>query len=297
MMDAPIDAQVTVHGTGLAVRYRDWGGPTVRAGGGAPALLLHGLASSCRIYDLCAPLLARTRRVVAYDQRGHGETATPEEGYETPTFVADGLGLARALQLETPYIVVGHSWGATVALAWAARAPEQVQAVVLVDGAFFPFREAPGATWEQVAARLAPPDLTGIRFEDMLERTRGSLSFLDEDFRRAYFAAIMHVGPDGSIRARLSRDRHMRIVRSMWDTDVDALVAALRCPALALLAERTVADEEGRALEALRHRMVARLREAQPLLRVRWLPDTMHDVPLQRPTLLAQAIAGMDTRA
>src|SRR5205814_2298064 len=83
------------------------------------------------------------------------------------------------------------------------------------------------------------PDLSGVTFDGLLERTRGSLGFLDETFRRSYFGANMQVGPDGSIRARLPRDKHMRILRTLWDEDVEAAFGALRRPALALLAERT----------------------------------------------------------
>lgn len=296
MAEMPTDGHLITPTTGLDVRYRDWGGPAVGAGGQAPVLLLHGLASTCRIYDLCAPILARTRRVVAYDQRGHGETAKPEDGYRTEMFVADGVGVAQALGLEEPYVVVGHSWGATVALAWAAAQPGRVGGVVLVDGAILPFREAAGATWERVAERLAPPDLSGVAFEALLERSRTTLSFLDERFRRDYFGAIMQILPDGTVRARLPRDKHMRILRTMWDADVDALLSMLRCPALALLARRTRPDAEGQHIEDLRVQMAQRLQRAQPLLQVRWLDDTIHDVPLQRPALLAEAIADLAGR-
>lgn len=292
MAQTPLDGHLTTPTTGLDVYYRDWGGPAPSAGGQAPVVLLHGLASTSYIYDLCAPLLARTRRVVAYDQRGHGETAKPEDGYASATFVADGVDVARALHVEEPYVVVGHSWGASVALHWAVSYPERVRAVVLVDGAIFPFREEPDATWERVAARLTPPDLSGLTFDALLERTRTSLSFLDETFRRSYFEALMQVGPGGSIRARLPRDKHMLIIRTMWDEDADAAFAALRRPALALLAERTPADAAGRRMEEARHRMAERLQQTQPLLQVRWLQDTIHDVPLQRPQLLADAIMG-----
>lgn len=290
MTTEPIDGYVTAPTTGLDVHVRDWGGPSPREGGQSPIVMVHGLASSCHIFDLCAPILALARRVVTYDQRGHGETAKPEDGYDTATFVADGVGLADALGVETPYVVAGHSWGATVGLHWTVRHPDLVHAVVLVDGAIFPFREAPGATWEELSERLTPPDLSSLTFEDLLERTRGSMGFLDETFRRSYFGALMNVSPDGSIRARLSRDKHLRILRTLWDDDVDAAIDALRRPALALLAERAPTDAAGRQMAEPRRRMVERLGTAQPLLHVRWLPDTIHDVPLQRPGLLAELV-------
>src|SRR6266571_453955 len=55
----------------LAIRVRIWSDK------GPPVVLLHGLASSARTWDLVAPLLARRLQVVAVDLRGHGESDKP----------------------------------------------------------------------------------------------------------------------------------------------------------------------------------------------------------------------------
>ena len=94
---------------GLPFHYRDWGGD------GRPVLLLHGLASTCHIWDLVAPLLAEDFRIAAMDQRGHGQSAQVEEGYDFATVLGDAAAMIEHLGWERP-IVVGHSWGADVAL-------------------------------------------------------------------------------------------------------------------------------------------------------------------------------------
>ena len=68
MATQPIDGMVQAGEAGIAIHYRDWGGA------GRPIALVHGLASSARIWDLMAPLLRAAGRVVAFDQRGHGES-------------------------------------------------------------------------------------------------------------------------------------------------------------------------------------------------------------------------------
>ncbi len=287
----PVDRYVTSPTTGIQVHVREWDGPADPDGSARPVILVHGLASSSHIFDLCAPILARTRRVASYDLRGHGETAKPDDGYDIATMVDDGAGIAQAIQIDEPYVVAGHSWGATVALHWTVQHPDHVHATVLVDGAFFAFRDAPDASWERVAQRLAPPVMRGMTLDGLVEHSRGALGFLDDDFRRRYFQALMDVAPDGTIRARLSREHHMRILRAMWDDDVDAAFGALRRPALALLAQRAETDAAAQQMETLRRRMVERIGAAQPLLSVRWLANTIHDIPLQRPKLLAEAIA------
>src|SRR2546430_4870110 len=103
---------------GLRLHYRRWSpakpGPNL-----PPILLLHGLASAARIWDFVAPLLVeRGYTVTALDQRGHGESDKPESGYNFATIIADDMAAMKALDIERP-LVVGHSWGASVALEYA----------------------------------------------------------------------------------------------------------------------------------------------------------------------------------
>src|SRR5690242_7975437 len=137
------DATLTAPTTGLVMQYRDWGG------GGRPILLLHGLASSAHIWELVAPRLRTRGRVVALDARGHGASAKPDEGYDYATIVADLAGALQALSLARP-VVVGHSWGASVALAYAAQ-DATCAGVVLVDGGVVDMQARPDATWEETA--------------------------------------------------------------------------------------------------------------------------------------------------
>src|SRR5579859_6759247 len=122
-----------VSGHGVRLHYRDWGGPTEPVEGQTPQplLLLHGLASASRIWDLTAPLLARQRRVVALDQRGHGLSEKPDDGYDFATIVADDLAAADALGLGQRFAVAGHSWGGNVALELGAAHPVRVSALAL----------------------------------------------------------------------------------------------------------------------------------------------------------------------
>ena len=80
----------------LNVRFLDWGG------GGAPILALHGLASSAHWYDIVAPLLRERFRIVAPDQRGHGQTTNASSGYDWNTLSADLAVVAADLEDEVP---------------------------------------------------------------------------------------------------------------------------------------------------------------------------------------------------
>ena len=68
---------------GMQFHYVDWSGE------GRPIVLLHGLASNSRIWDMVAPILNLRYRVVALDQRGHGDTDKPDHGYEFASVIDD----------------------------------------------------------------------------------------------------------------------------------------------------------------------------------------------------------------
>src|SRR5436305_11878549 len=119
---------------GLRFHSRRWT-PTTAKEGQTALLLLHGLASSLHIWDFVAPVLAsHGYSVIALDQRGHGQSAQPETGYDFATIVADDVAIMQQLGLAR-YAIVGHSWGANVALQYATMYPAEVCALVLVDGA------------------------------------------------------------------------------------------------------------------------------------------------------------------
>src|SRR5262245_42530313 len=155
----------------LHLHYREWSGPEQSAHTTTeplPLVLLHGLASTAHIWDLVAPLLAGERRIVTLDQRGHGLSDKPDDGYDFATIVADDIAALGALQVEDRFAVAGHSWGANVALALAAAHPERVAALALVDGGFGMLRQRPGATWETISQELAPPEFAGTPRETFL---------------------------------------------------------------------------------------------------------------------------------
>src|SRR6266545_2733694 len=183
----------TVQGDrGVRLAVREWpsGGPSI--------LLLHGLASSSHIWDLVAPRLAPRFRVVAYDQRGHGLSGKPSSGYGFDRLVADAAAVIRSLGLRRP-VVVGHSWGANVALQLAWDRAELVSGDVLVDGGFLSMRD--GMDWRTARTTLAPPQLKGMSLEQfragMRTFTRGAVELTPEV--EAVFLSLMRVDRDGNI--------------------------------------------------------------------------------------------------
>lgn len=104
----------------------------VDLGSGPPVVLLHGFASSVEIWSGLIPVLARRHRVIAVDLKGFGWTDRPEGDY-SPGAQAD---LVRELLQKRGIeqaALVGHSWGASIALAMALSAPERTTHLALYD--------------------------------------------------------------------------------------------------------------------------------------------------------------------
>ena len=250
-------------------------------GEGVPVLLLHGLASSRRFWDLVVPGLAGLR-VVALDQRGHGDSERPDGPYDGATVVADALTALDALGLSR-VVVVGHSWGASTALRLAATAPERVLAVVAVDGGLGSARDA-GASRAQARERLTPPR-TALPPEQLRAMvSAGPLSPWWSDDVAGALLPLFSVGADGLARARLPFEAHMAIVDDLLDGDAAALLPDVRCPAWLVSCEPVSGDD------AWAERKVAALQQAGGLLArprlLRW-SGALHDVPLQWPALVS----------
>jgi pimeloyl-ACP methyl ester carboxylesterase len=103
-------------------------------GAGAPIALIHGCGGSALGFADAVEKLARLGRVIAYDRRGCARSERPEP-YER-TSVAEHADDAAALLdalAATPAIVIGRSYGGTVASDLALRYPDRVQALVLLE--------------------------------------------------------------------------------------------------------------------------------------------------------------------
>jgi len=264
----------------LRFHYRDWGGR------GWPILLLHGLASTSHIWDLVAPLLVEDARVVAFDMRGHGQSDKPDGPYDFETVAADILAALDELQMERP-VVAGHSWGAMVALWLAANKPETIGGIVMVDGGLVDVGKQ--ATWEQTLERLAPPKLDGMALEDFRRllvdhAPQGLVTPASE----AAILANFEIDAEDKIHPRLPRPYHERILRSMWEQRIHEQFEKVACPALILPVRWKGKDDPGYV--ALKEQGAQKAEELIPDVEVAWLDDTIHDVPLQRPHLVADQI-------
>jgi pimeloyl-ACP methyl ester carboxylesterase len=266
-------------GDGIRLRGTRW------PGSGTPILLLHGLASQRRFWNLVVPRL-RGLQVVALDQRGHGDSERPPEGpYDVLTCVRDALTALDALGVDRA-VLVGHSWGATVALAAAAHRPDRVLAVVAIDGGVVDLSEL--GPREELRRRLAPPRLALPLPELQRMLTTGPLAPWWTDAHAEALLPAFVVGADDLARARLGYDLHMRLVDGMLDHATARSLPHVSCPTWVVTCEN-VAGRQGES-DSWRHAREEAVKQAGRLLRqprlLRW-DGAVHDVPLQWPALVS----------
>ena len=267
---------------GLRLHFQEWGAG--RAAG--TVVLVHGLGSSSHIWDLTGPLLAQqSLRVVALDQRGHGESEQPASGYDFPSVVADLAGFMDATGIVEPAVVVGHSWGASVVLHFAVAHPNRTAGLVLVDGG----TASPGErwTWAQTEQRLTPPDIDGQLWSDLHRRITSDNPAYVDPRAESVGRSLFNVDAEGRVSRRFRIPNHMQVVRALWEQRPAELLPRVTCPVLILPARQSSDAPEWRTSKVA---SVERALELQPRARVHWFEDTVHDVPLQRPEELADEL-------
>lgn len=243
------------------------------AGKGPPLLLLHGFPHTWLVWREVMETLAATHQVIAPDLRGMGATTRAASGYDLDTLVADAL----AVLPGQPAIVAGLDLGAPVAFLAAARHPDRVRSLVVMEALLgtLPGAETFAAPWW--FAFHAQPGLPEALLDghedawvDHFLRI-GTRHAIATDIRTALHEAYR--GP-ASVRCALA---HYRALPTNARLVADA--PGLRVPALAL-AGGVVGD--------------ALLRQLAPrcaLLVTARIDDAAHILPLDQPAAVSQAIA------
>ena len=264
---------------GIRLHYLEWR-PAEPSAGDPSLLLLHGLSSNARVWERTARLLPG-RRIVALDQRSHGPSDRPATGNTLDDLVADAARAVAALGLGRP-LVVGHSWGAAVALALTSAHSELTSGLVLVDGPVASFSRF--MTWEEAAHRMQPPLPTYDGLEEAVAAQAGWIEGAWGDDLRDFVRAGLVEAPQGGLVSTLTAEVRRQIVQELYEFQPELLFAGVEGPIFLAMA-RPWAGAPAEFAER-RRRSVAEVQELRPDTQVRWY-DSGHDIPLILPAQLA----------
>ena len=261
-----------------------------------PYLLIHGLASNHRIWDLIFPLLSKNREVIAIDLRGHGETEKTNDGYDFESISLDLSSFANSLGITNP-ILVGHSWGGSIALHYAATNPQLVSGLIFIDGGLIDISSVPNNSLEKALVDMAPPIFNGVNKEQLLEMF-GNRSWKDRD-QISLQADLDDIGiskfdtnPDGTVIAKFSRSSHLNVIKELWTHNPREFLTQVQCPTLNLPARM---DQNTNDRFQRRNELIEFAESHIDSFTTIWLENSIHDVPLQRPLLVADHILNWTT--
>lgn len=266
------------------VRRVEWEGgghrvSALRWGAGEPRLvLLHGGSLNAHSWD--AMLLLHDLPALAVDLPGHGRSSWFDEPLYLPEPLADALAPALAALAPEARVVAGHSLGGLAALAMAARRPELVPRLVLVDA-------TPGSTPDRSQDILDFVDQGEFdSFEEFVDHAAAHRPGRDRDaLRRSLRHNTRQLG-DGTWTWR--HDRRDHPTRDRWEVVFEELpkgwahAAAVRCPTLLVRGSRSRIVTDGD---------VERYRRTIPGLRVEVVEGAGHNIHGERPEVLGAALA------
>ncbi|HWF00872.1 MAG TPA: alpha/beta hydrolase [Caulobacteraceae bacterium] len=115
---------------GLRFHYRDW---AATKSGARDLVLLHGLSGHARSWDHFASHMSDRYRVIALDQRGHGESGWAEAGAYAIGDMADDFAAFVSAMGLADFTLLGLSMGGMVTIDYAGRRPAGLAAAVIVD--------------------------------------------------------------------------------------------------------------------------------------------------------------------
>jgi 3-oxoadipate enol-lactonase len=258
--------QVSVRGTRLYVEDSGGSGPVV--------LFSHGLLYSCRMWDAQVSALQGRFRCIRYDHRGQGQSAVPLGGYDMDSVAEDAVALIHSLGVP-PVHFVGHSMGGFVGMRLAARHPELVRSLVLVD----------------TSAEAEPPeDLPRYRMLTLIERWLGP---------RLVAGAVMKIMHGATVRADPARAAELQTVKARFIAadrigavravqgvlgrqGVSAELGNIRVPTLVMV------GEEDTATVPAKSDAIARAVPGAKLVRI---PEAGHLSPIDNPGFVTEQLS------
>ena len=211
---------------GLRMHYLDYPGAL-------PAIvLLHGLSANANEFGgLLDEGLAENHRVIAPDLRGRGRTGKPGSGYSMSDHAEDIVALLDELGLEK-VVMGGHSFGALLSIFLAAKYPERITRVIVIDAAivFHPDTEALLKPSLARLARILPSADAYIQEVKNAAHVAGAWDSALE----GYYRAELQQNEDGTAQSLTSANAVEQALRGVGAEDWSALVAAVEHPVLLL---------------------------------------------------------------
>lgn len=253
-----------------------------------PIILLHGLSQQSQYWKVVQNEMSLPS--IAVDLRGHGQSQgfNNQSDYSVDRVARDLLELMDHLHIPAAH-VVGHSWGASIALRLAIIAPDRIFSCTLIDGGTFNPSDLVPKFVDTISAlkTLLTPPSGPFSLTDLMTHYQQIDPPSGDKIMDAISATYQEIDA-GLFVSKLGLDRHMLVLDSLIAYDYISDVQRIKVPTWVILCQT------GDYWDSIKENIVPLLLN-NPLIHVQNWYDSVHDVPLQRPTTVANLIAEIVT--
>jgi pimeloyl-ACP methyl ester carboxylesterase len=260
---------LTIPGPSSALHVVDLREESPSPSGSLPIVFVHGMVGHIGFWNAALAACADRRRAIALDLRGHGDSAAAKDGdYSVERCADDVLAVVDALDLG-PIVLVGHSYGAIVVIDAAARRPEVVRRLVLVDPPGDFTRLPDDVRSAQLVPFLAAIDGEGWRnvidtsFTQALEggstagaaAVRSRLATMPRERMRSMYHSMMAYGSSEALQRYLAHPgaevRAILAPPNAWPFSLHVLVPAVQATVVPDVGHWIMLDAPARFVAAL----------------------------------------------
>lgn len=274
-----------IHSNGIRHHYLEWGDA-----GNPPLLMLHATGLCAGPWKPLARRLAQRYRVLAFDQRGHGDTDRSDKGYRFEYAGEDLAAIVKSMGLRQPR-VVGHSSGGLAAIIAATILPDGFGPVVLVETRVS--NDAPTAATQDLNRRAERTRMKRSIWESreaMFDayRTRAAFKDWEDEPFQEFITGGAKMLPDGRAELKCHPETEATFYGMRDDLPVEDYLRELAGKWLLLLA-----DYPG--CQRLDDAGVRRFQELVAGSRVKALGKGSHFLPMEYPEdVLSAALSWFD---
>ncbi len=289
MAALPVKLNAMSHPTRRSLALSDGNISYLAWGGNGPALhFAHATGFNAETYAPLLTPLSDRMRILASDARGHGFTALPTVPGSARGWKIFRRDLVQFLDatVREPVVLAGHSMGAIVSAMIAARWPERVTGLILLEPVFvpgllhfvrwIPYRP-PGV---DLASRAERRRATFPSFEAALASYlgRGAFRTWPQEFLNAYLSGGLVPDGDG-VRLACAPAWEAQVFRST-PFGAARLARRIKCPVTLMYAEQSTPPESECQAFARRHGNTRLIK----------VPGTTHFLPMERPDLVQEEV-------
>ncbi|MFB4169706.1 alpha/beta fold hydrolase [Virgibacillus sp. JSM 102003] len=250
---------------------------------GNPTLVfLHGMGSTGLSFGELAQYLG-DYHVVSFDlARNGGDNSLSEEEAYMPSRMAEEVEKVIKNLDKSEIYLVGHSWGAHIALYFAKTYPDHVKGVILLDGGYIQKTKSDSLKDEFVAIEAFDNSIRFPSWEAFIESEKSEMPRWSTEIEAASRAQVTEI--NGEIRLALPVSDAKAIVKGIYTEPTSDVLQQISCPVLLL---RSTLPED---MEGFRQQQANHFLKNTPNAQVRPITNTTHNIYFDAPGEVARNI-------